>query len=82
MNQAVGRCFGGEQRIFSQDGQTLIEECDTVFHETLHGILGVMQTRLDPDIEEQAVSALATGIIGVLQDNPAFAKWLIAPREA
>ena len=48
---------------------------DTVLHELLHAIFQTFALK-DDDDEERIVSALATGIIGVLRDNPNFATWL------
>jgi hypothetical protein len=53
---------------------------DTLLHETFHAILA-QQGRVTHGSEEEEmyVRALATGLMGVLQDNPEFAKWLIQP---
>ncbi len=66
-------------------GEIQIKPCDdmfvtkdTVLHEVMHAIR-YMQGREDGgEVEEDYVRSLATGILGVLRDNPTFAKWLIA----
>lgn len=49
---------------------------DTVLHEVMHAILR-QQGRLYSEEEELFVGALATGITGVLADNPKLAKYLL-----
>lgn len=72
----VGSCDNLNQIIIIDALQSPIEEADTTFHETLHGIAYTMKLGLDPELEERIVSAFATGILGVLQDNPEFGLWL------
>ena len=51
---------------------------DTVLHEVMHAVR-YMQGREDGgEVEEDYVRSLATGVLGVLRDNPTFARWLIA----
>lgn len=73
----VGSCDNNLQIITVDANQSLVEEVDTVLHEVLHAIFYTMKIGLDMDTEEKVVSALATGLVGVLQDNPEFSKWLI-----
>ena len=50
---------------------------DTLLHEAMHAVR-YMQGREDGGaVEEDYIRSLATGILGVLRDNPTFAKWLI-----
>lgn len=77
---AYGLCHRGEQRIEIRDGLPDGEEADTVLHEILHAILHGMGVQLSEAMEEKFVLASASGLLGVLQDNPQFAKWLIKPR--
>lgn len=79
-NTYMGLCDNSMLTITVEDMLPPMEEADTVFHETLHGICASMRLGLDRDTEERIVSALATGILGVLQDNPAYARWLIEQR--
>lgn len=51
-----------------QPGQLPIEEMDTVLHETVHGLDYI----LDLGLSEHQVRMLATGLIGLFQDNPEF----------
>lgn len=69
----MGYCEWTKQKISVEDGLTPIEEADTVLHEVIHGLDDVMGLKL----EEDQVKCLATGILGILQDNPEFAKYLI-----
>lgn len=48
------------------------ESVDSIIHEILHGIFGVMQVdqHFTGDQEEYLVSALATGLTTVMVDNP------------
>ena len=48
---------------------------DTVLHELLHAVFATFCLK-DEDDEERIVSAMATGIVGILRDNPKFGKWL------
>lgn len=73
----VGSCDNINQIITIDANQSLVEEADTVLHEVLHAIFYTMKIGLDMDTEEKAVSALATGLIGVIQDNPEWAAWLV-----
>ncbi len=73
----MGSCENTDLTIYIESGHAEIEEADTVLHEVLHAICYTMKIDLEPDVEEKVVATLATGLIGVLQDNPEFAKWLI-----
>lgn len=77
----LGLCDARTQRIYCEDGQLPVEEVDTVLHEIFHAIRHTMQLPIDPETEELVVAALATGLVGVLQDNPKFAQWLITQRD-
>jgi len=48
------------------------ESVDSIIHEILHGIFGLMQIdqHYTHDQEEYIVSAMATGITTVMKDNP------------
>lgn len=59
-----------------KEHQLPIEEADTVLHEVLHAI----EYTMDLDLKEHQVRALATGLLGVFQDNPKFAKYIIEQR--
>lgn len=59
-----------------KEHQLPIEEADTVLHEVLHAI----DFTMDLEISEHQIRALATGLIGVFQDNPEFAKYITEPK--
>lgn len=69
----MGQCNDAKQVIHVQDGLTPIEESDTVLHEVIHGIDYVTGLGL----EERQVRGLAAALIGLFQDNPQFAQYLI-----
>lgn len=77
---SLGLTDADSHRIWCADGQPAVEEADTVVHEIFHAIRATMRAEVDPAVEETMVGILATGIVGVLQDNPEFAKWLIEGR--
>ena len=82
--KALGTCDYKKSLIEIATGQTPVNTRDTVLHEIMHGILvkqGHVGSCFDNDsTEERYVNALATGVIGVLQDNPDLARWLIEPQ--
>lgn len=50
---------------------------DTVLHEVMHAIRSLQGRESGGAVEEDYVRSIATGLIGVLDDNPEFARWLI-----
>lgn len=58
-----------------KDGQVSIEEMDTLLHETMHAI----DHWLDLGLSERQIRVMATGLIGVFQDNPDFADFVTRP---
>ena len=59
-----------------KEHQLPVEEADTVLHEVIHAI----EYTMDLEMSEHQVRALATGLMGVFQDNPKFAKYIIEPK--
>lgn len=57
------------------------ERKDALLHEVMHAILYQQGREYGGEVEETYVRALATGLVGVLQDNPRFAMWLASPIE-
>ena len=53
------------------DGQTPVEEADTVLHELIHAI----DLTMGLDMSEHQVHHLATGLMALFQDNPDIAKY-------
>lgn len=76
----LGSCDNIFQVITRDINQSPTEFADTSLHEVGHAICYTMRIPGDMETEEKYVSALATGLMGVLQDNPEFAQWLIAQR--
>lgn len=56
---------------------TRIDLRDTILHELLHAIRSTQGREYGGEIEEDYVRSLATGLVGVFDDNPEFAHWLI-----
>ena len=79
----MGICLHKPARLEIATGMTPFDQRDTMLHEVMHALLvkqGHTGSCFDKDeTEEKYVNALATGIVGVLQDNPDFAQWLIEP---
>lgn len=50
---------------------------DTILHELFHALRSLQGREYGGEVEEDYVRSLATGLIGVLDDNPEFAQWLI-----
>lgn len=78
--EAVGYSDPATHTILVHPGQTLRNEQDTVLHEVMHAVLR-QQGRPYTAAEERYVTALATGLLGVLHDNPALAKYLTRKRK-
>ena len=76
----LGSCDSINHVITRDLAQHELEFVDTTLHEVLHGICSTMRLGTDLATEEKFVGALATGLIGVFQDNPEFARWLIEQR--
>lgn len=79
MPDAAGLFHPTRHLIEISKGQDSQETRDTVLHETLHALLYTQGREYGGELEETYVRAIATGLIGVLQDNPAFSTWLIQP---
>lgn len=76
MEGAAGWCQWSSNSIAILEDQLPIEETDTVLHELFHAILYCQGREYGGKTEELYVRALATGLTGLLQDNPEFTKWL------
>jgi hypothetical protein len=80
MGDAYGLTHYDKGLLDIANGQAPFDTRDTVLHEAMHAILAQQgRTSFGSEEEELYVRALATGLMGVLQDNPEFAKWLIQP---
>lgn len=69
----LGTTHANDSKIDIRMGQSPLEERDTVLHEVIHAIDHTMEIGL----KEKQVVVLAHGLIGVFQDNPEFAKYII-----
>ena len=69
----LGECCNKTQTISVATDQTPIEAADTLLHEVVHAIDWIVGL----DLTEHQVRHLSATLLGVLQDNPEFAEWLI-----
>jgi hypothetical protein len=76
MPGAAGLFHSNKSLIELSNGQDLQELRDTLLHETLHALLHTQGREYGGEVEELYVRAIATGLVGVLQDNPDFTQWL------
>lgn len=76
LDGCYGLCHFDTHTIEIERGHLPIEETDTVLHELFHAILFSQGREFGGKTEEAYVRALATGLTGVLQENPEFLKWL------
>ena len=73
---AYGQFNPEKTRIDLRKGQSDIELKDTLLHEIIHAVLHTQGREYAGDVEELFVRAIASGLVGVLQDNPWLAEWL------
>lgn len=69
----LGLTHFNEGLVNIRNEQHPIEERDTILHEFIHVIDNVMGC----EMSERQVTLLAHGLIGIFQDNPEFAQYLI-----
>lgn len=75
---AAGLCHYDEGRLEARNDLDAFEKRDAVLHEATHALLYMRDhTTFGNKQEERYVRSIATGLIGLLQDNPEFAQWLI-----
>jgi hypothetical protein len=77
----TGLCEPYEGKITIGLGMDNHQERDTLLHEVMHATLR-MQGRPYTEEEEVYVTALATGLISVLDANPKLRKHLLAPKDS
>jgi hypothetical protein len=73
---ALGLFHSMKSLIELRKGQEDQELRDTLLHEVLHALLHTQGREYGGDIEEMYVRAIASGLIGVFQDNPELLQWL------
>jgi hypothetical protein len=69
----LGLCDNKTQTISIATDQTPIEATDTFLHEVIHAIDWIIGLELS----EHQVRHLAATLVGVIQDNPEWADWLV-----
>lgn len=62
-----------KQEISVRPREAVEQVQDTTFHEIIHAVDESLYLRMT----ETQVHKLATGLLGVLKDNPEYAKWLL-----
>lgn len=73
---ADGLCVYDDHEVQVRGGLAPLAEADTILHELFHAILHSQGREQGGDLEELYVRALATGLLGVIRDNPQLLKWL------
>ena len=81
MPGTAGLFYADTSSIFIAKGLELQELQDTVLHELFHALLHTQGREYGGEQEELYVRALATGTIGLLQDNPDLIEWLSTVNE-
>ena len=81
MPGVLGLCYCTDSRIEIRTHQSPAEERDTLLHEVMHAVLYTQGREGGGKTEELYVRALATGMLGVLKDNPRLAAWLTDHKE-
>lgn len=76
MGDTWGCCYYDKARLEIAKGQLPIDEADSALHETMHAILFTQGRPYAGEEEERYVTALSTGLVATLRDNPDFAAWL------
>ena len=71
--ESLGLAHYDSNIINIRNGQTSIGERNTVLHECIH----IVEHTLGLDLDERQVTVLTNGLIGVFEDNPDFAKYVI-----
>ena len=74
--EKLGLCMYNEAQVIIKEGQLPLEEANTILHEFLHVIDNIM----DLELSEHQITTVATGLMGLFQDNPSFAKFIIKQR--
>lgn len=64
--------YPDRQLIAVEDLQPLASEQDAILHECIH----IVEDFMDIKVSEKAVTKLATGLLGLIQDNPKLVTYL------
>ena len=75
----MGNTLKDSHQIVIDPGLTEQAERDTVLHEVFHAAWSQtpLQRKYTEDQEEEIIWALTPRLLGVLQDNPKFLRWLL-----
>lgn len=76
LKDAYGQCDYDNHRIEYRPDMCHDEKRDVILHELLHAVRHMQGHEYD-ETEEHYVRSLATGLIGIFNDNPKLAEWLI-----
>jgi len=69
---SAGRVDHASQRITYDSDWAGDQQRDTVLHEVMHRV----ELAIGAELDERDIAALATGLYGVIQDNPKLWEWL------
>lgn len=67
-----GNSEWNKQAIVIEDNMPHEMEQDTALHEVLH----MVEQSMDLDLEETAITRLASGLLAVIKENPSFVRYL------
>lgn len=73
----VGTCKIARQQILVADDLAPDQERDTILHEVLHGLLGMLNVIPKNKAEERVVMTLAPILLDTLRRNPALVTYLL-----
>lgn len=73
----LGETHADKGLIQIRGNQSLYSQQDTLLHEVMHAIRHAQGYEYGEEVEEGYVRSLATGLLGVLHDNPKLADWLL-----
>lgn len=74
----LGLCNNSQCIIVVKDGQHPVEEADTLLHEIFHAVWYCMSISSGGAAEEEVVRRMASGMLGVIMDNPQLLKYFKA----
>ncbi|BAG70397.1 hypothetical protein RSB1_gp39 [Ralstonia phage RSB1] len=75
-HHVYGMTYYDEHRIVIRDGLLPIEEADTLIHEVMHALIASAGITVPDTEEEPIVRAMASGLTGVLADNPGLRRYI------
>lgn len=74
---AVGSTRLVKQRLFVSDNLAPDQERDTLLHEVLHALIGIVRPSFSDRVEEEFVQLLTPLLLDALRRNPGFVAYLV-----